>query len=349
MTACSPSFSFTIPSVHDGCKLQCRIYLPGWLQSRQSATALSVRGAILAHPYAPLGGCYDDPVVSFLSSELLQQGYIVGTFNFRCDIFLTSFCSSQLTSFYSGAGGSGGRTSWTAKGELADYVSVYGFMLVYLHRLRHALDQGLPERSDPVRDPNADEDRRIHLILGGYSFGSLVASHVPKIDVMVDLFGPGTATLDTPIPEIRRRAGKMATTAVRHINPANPDGDSETEEIALSASMLISYLLVSPLRPPVSSFLTGFSNLSFSVGGASAQARPVPHPADQLSRHRTLAIYGDQDDFTSVRKLRRWSDELTRVPQSQFQGMVVEGAGHFWREEGVAEQARRALREWLRR
>lgn len=86
MATSSPSFSFTIPSVHDGCKLQCRIYLPyvsGWLENIESALARSVRGAIVAHPYAPLGGCYDDPVVSFLSSELLQQGYIVGTFNFR--------------------------------------------------------------------------------------------------------------------------------------------------------------------------------------------------------------------------------------------------------------------------
>lgn len=84
-----PSFSFTIPSVHDGCELQCRIYLPSWLRNIGSAPAWSVRGAIVAHPYAPLGGCYDDPVVSFLGSELYQQGYVVGTFNFRCGALLT--------------------------------------------------------------------------------------------------------------------------------------------------------------------------------------------------------------------------------------------------------------------
>lgn len=222
-------------------------------------------------------------------------------------------------------------------------------MLVYLHHLRHALDQGLLGDSNAARDPAPDEDRPIHLILGGYSFGSLIASHVPTIDVMVDLFRPGTASPDTPIPEIGRRAGKIAAATIRQIKPTHRDCDSQTDGIGLNASTSISYLLVSPLRPPVSSFLTGFSSLSFSVGGTSAQARPVPHPGDQLSKHRTLAIYGDQDDFTSVRKLQRWSDELMRVPQSQFQGVVVEGAGHFWREEGVEEQARRALREWLRR
>jgi hypothetical protein len=41
------------------------------------------RVAIVAHPYAPLGGCYDDPVVSTVAATILKQGFIVGTFNFR--------------------------------------------------------------------------------------------------------------------------------------------------------------------------------------------------------------------------------------------------------------------------
>lgn len=221
-------------------------------------------------------------------------------------------------------------------------------MLIYLHCLRHALAQQLSGSSNPAQDPTTEGDRRIHLILGGYSFGSLIASHVPTLDVMVDLFRSGVASPDTPIPEIGRRARKIASATIQQITTASHSGDSKFDETELSTSVSTSYLLVSPLRPPVSSFLTGFSSLSFSVGGTSAQARPVPHPGDQLSKHQTLAIYGDQDDFTSVRKLQRWSDELMRVPHSQFQGVVVEGAGHFWRERGVEEQARRALREWLR-
>jgi alpha/beta superfamily hydrolase len=37
----------------------------------------------VAHPYATLGGCYDDPVVNFTGSEILKQGLILVTFNFR--------------------------------------------------------------------------------------------------------------------------------------------------------------------------------------------------------------------------------------------------------------------------
>lgn len=79
----TPTFSFTIPSVHDGRKLQCRIFLPARYQNIQSHPPSQIRGAIVAHPYAPLGGSYDDPVVDFVSHELLVAGFIVGTFNFR--------------------------------------------------------------------------------------------------------------------------------------------------------------------------------------------------------------------------------------------------------------------------
>jgi hypothetical protein len=88
----SPTFSFTIPSIHDGCKLECRLYLPPTLQHIEQPPT-SVTGAIVAHPYAPLGGCYDDPVVSFVGGELLDAGCVVGTFNFRYGHL--SFCSSS--------------------------------------------------------------------------------------------------------------------------------------------------------------------------------------------------------------------------------------------------------------
>lgn len=79
----SPTFEFEIPSVHDGAQLDCRLYLPKKVVQLGSASGWEKRGAIVAHPYAPLGGCYDDPVVNFVGAELLRAGYVVGTFNFR--------------------------------------------------------------------------------------------------------------------------------------------------------------------------------------------------------------------------------------------------------------------------
>ena len=80
-----PTFTFTIPSLHDGTPLNCRIYHP----HQQSPSSPNIqtqwrsRGAIVAHPYTSLGGCYDDFVVLSVVAELVKIGIVVGTFNFR--------------------------------------------------------------------------------------------------------------------------------------------------------------------------------------------------------------------------------------------------------------------------
>lgn len=81
----SPSFSFTIPSIHDGTDLVCRIYHPyRFVSSLTNAEPIwQRRGAIIAHPYAPLGGSYDDDVVRAVAEEFVKKGFVVGTFNFR--------------------------------------------------------------------------------------------------------------------------------------------------------------------------------------------------------------------------------------------------------------------------
>ena len=81
-----PAYSLVIPSIEDDTQLNCRIYHPKTFHavlrdSRHSGTG--IKGAIIAHPYAPLGGCYDDTVVISVAETLLEQGIVVGTFNFR--------------------------------------------------------------------------------------------------------------------------------------------------------------------------------------------------------------------------------------------------------------------------
>lgn len=81
-----PTATFTIPSTHDDLVLQCRIYHPTCLAPTKLSHILdwNKKAAIVAHPYAPLGGSYDDPVVDIIASTILKQGFVVGTFNFRC-------------------------------------------------------------------------------------------------------------------------------------------------------------------------------------------------------------------------------------------------------------------------
>lgn len=81
----TPTLAFTIPSIHDDTTLNCRVYHP----VRFSTSGVNgqgqwqKKGAIIAHPYVPLGGCQNDPVVHAAAGELLKLGFVVGTFDFR--------------------------------------------------------------------------------------------------------------------------------------------------------------------------------------------------------------------------------------------------------------------------
>ena len=88
---------FQISSLYDETKLNCCIrdhqpitqstldtLLPKW-DNRNSIAPKGVRicGAIIAHPYPPLGGSFHDPVVTAVGESFLQKGFVVGVFNFR--------------------------------------------------------------------------------------------------------------------------------------------------------------------------------------------------------------------------------------------------------------------------
>lgn len=79
-----PALSLTIPSLHDGTPLNCRVYHPASLAAANPrAPRWRRHAAVFAHPYAPLGGSYDDGVVDVVAGTLLRKGFLVGTFNFR--------------------------------------------------------------------------------------------------------------------------------------------------------------------------------------------------------------------------------------------------------------------------
>lgn len=230
-------------------------------------------------------------------------------------------------------------------------MSFYGFMLQYLHFLQFAIAPTTQDEDPNTPESTTDRSRGIQLVLGGYSYGSLIASHVPTLDATVDLFQSVlSASADSPLRQIGRLARRIAVASTEKLRGADAPGLADDARLCTSTTH-VSYLLVSPLLPPISQFLTVFSALSLTVRVESSSAGgkhiPCPRPFDQLSRHRTLALFGDQDNFTAARKLEKWSDELARVPQSQFQAREIGGAGHFWRETRVEAQARQALREWI--
>lgn len=75
------NYAFKIPSVHDDLELDCRLYYPR--RTEQNSEIFGKVFAIFAHPYATLGGSYDDPVVGIAGAVLLRYGCSLITFNFR--------------------------------------------------------------------------------------------------------------------------------------------------------------------------------------------------------------------------------------------------------------------------
>ncbi|KAK1057514.1 hypothetical protein LTR12_011457 [Friedmanniomyces endolithicus] len=203
-----PAYSFTIPSVEDDTTLECRIYHPANLgKTLLHHSTNSLKGAIFAHPYAPLGGSYDDPVVLPVAAMLVEMGYVVGTFNFR------------------GAGGSHGKTSWTGKGEVEDYCSVVGVVMYYIRTLQHSARHGsdalspimsADERNVPAKGSNGE--RPLSILLGGYSYGSLVLARLPTIQVIQQRFE--SAATGTAATEIVQRARTLAEQTLKALEEA---------------------------------------------------------------------------------------------------------------------------------
>ncbi|KAF4448899.1 hypothetical protein F53441_7761, partial [Fusarium austroafricanum] len=203
-----PTLSLTLPSIHDGLTLDCRIYHPLALSANPKAPTWLRHAAVVAHPYAPMGGCYDDPVVGAAAAQLLRKGFLVGTFNFR------------------GAHGSAGRTSWTAKPERDDYATVVAFVLHYVHYLdpfkSHPDTILHSEPSTPTKlEPPISLDTAITsaavtsaprprpiLLMGGYSYGGMIVTQIPPLDALLQPFISPIAGSDAA--EVRLRAAHLA-------------------------------------------------------------------------------------------------------------------------------------------
>lgn len=94
----------------NGALTDCRFYSAGPCQGMEAQIC---RVAVVAHPYATLGGSYDDPTVLLAVDTLLEAGYeTVGTFNFH-------------------------RPSWNLKPEIVDYASFVAFLFHYILRSRN--------------------------------------------------------------------------------------------------------------------------------------------------------------------------------------------------------------------
>lgn len=136
--------------------------------------------------------------------------------------------------------------------------------------------------------------------------------------------------------EVRTRLRSLSHRRRKDDSPITPPQEVQKPTIIMPT---VRYLLVSPLTPPI-------STIAAPALGHRFWHRSPESSQELIGKHPALAIYGDQDVFSSAKKLRGWSQQLQTESGSHFTGVEVEGAGHFWVEEGVEERMRSALREW---
>ncbi|WEW59235.1 hypothetical protein PRK78_004704 [Emydomyces testavorans] len=332
-----PNYSFAIPSLYDGIQLECRLFHPRAPQHVLGASKLEKKAAVVAHPYVPLGGCFDDPVVGVITHELLKGGYVVGTFNLR------------------GTGKSEGRTSWTAKPELADYISFYGFMIHYMHRLEtNAGKEETAQQAGAKDGSSRGGEATVKIILSGYSFGSMLATFLPSAEKVVEVFSstkPGSSVVKVKQAAIELSEQHNSSLRTRNCQPSTqkPESNGRKEKSLQLSPPSVLYLLVSPILPPVSllvtmSFVTSQNALSTTADGLRVTGL---EPEEALTNHHSLAVYGSRDAFTSAKRLQNWSGKLSSKPGSLFQSVEVQRAGHFWREAETESLMREAIREFI--
>ncbi|KXJ89573.1 Alpha/Beta hydrolase protein [Microdochium bolleyi] len=416
-----PTLSFMLPSLHDETRLACRIYHPVSLSSDSHGHHTQPwqgNAAVVAHPYAMMGGSYDDRIVDLIAGTLLHAGYLVATFNFR------------------GASPSGGRTSWTSKAEQADYMSVVGFLAHYVHYLKPPTGP-----QDGASPPVAADPR---MLMAGYSYGAMVTLKIPALSTIMASFA--SPRVHTAAADIRLRAQHLAeqqnvllatpisprkslgmrvggaddevprkshdrprrsrsidhedrirkgviellerTKLIHHHHHhhhhrkhhADHDDKHQTEaqDVLAEKSMQViegmthfssAYLVVSPPYGVVTNLATmtipnpfaswpgrkshqtrkemdgaTFKDPEHEPGEHSGQARQAEEV--KMALHPTLAIYGDADNFLTLRKIREWAAGMDSTPDSAFHYMEVSGAGHFWVEGDSLYRLRDAVEEF---
>jgi hypothetical protein len=116
----------------------------------------------------------------------------------------------------------------------------------------------------------------------------------------------------------------------------------DIEPISALPHVSAHYLLISPLLPPLSNFLSlSAPNLLFW--------RHHDHTSHTLLHHPTLVIFGTKDIFTSSAKLDAWCKKMSSLAiqnKTRCKWRKVEGASHFWREGGLEKELRESVREW---
>ncbi|KAF3938797.1 hypothetical protein ABW19_dt0203205 [Dactylella cylindrospora] len=209
----------------------------------------------------------------------------------------------------------------------------------------------------------------MQVLLAGYSYGSLIASRTPSAEKLVghckddgDVLAYATRTAYEWASAEKRRSFAMIRGSGRGRNPWSTDEEDDEEAASSEAAgdgegkpkaghairerLETSYLLISPLIPPVSFLLNIPNPLSWFQRKKHDEAGDVG--GEEEGEMETLAVYGTNDNFTGVGRYRNWARERAERGKGTFKAVEVEGAGHFWfQEDEWMDEMRGGVAGWL--
>lgn len=113
--------------------------------------------------------------------------------------------------------------------------------------------------------------------------------------------------------------------------------------VAVAPAVSVHYLLISPVLLPMATTLLP-PGLPLAIGSTrDAQAAGL-----LTFQHDTLIMFGSSDAFTASRRLCQWAEKFAQSSSGHVQWKQIEGAGHFWREEGVMHELKSRIAEWVK-
>jgi hypothetical protein len=144
-------------------------------------------------------------------------------------------------------------------------------------------------------------------------------------------FSPKRQNIQGSTASSHKNKGNESQSSLEDISPT--DGRSKAEEsdvckeiAGIGVGLQVAYLLVSPLQGLVSHLVTLWSSKFWKD--------TIPNHDMKLTVDPTLAVFGDDDVFVSVKRLRSWADRLIEASKDsgKFRYAEVSGAGHFWQD-----------------
>lgn len=135
-----------------------------------------------------------------------------------------------------------------------------------------------------------------------------------------------------PLWDSRASEAAAAAAAGSQGKICGAEQESQLEKLPVISHFVVpqpAYVLISPLQ----GLVTHLATMSFLP--ASGNQKIDDAAQKKLVHNPTLAVFGDNDLFVPVGKLRSWTTKLSSRDGSKFIACEVCHAGHFWTEESA--------------